>query len=41
MRRRSLELLTAATHVELSRLGQDIVLQGAAALLLANELELV
>lgn len=41
MRQRSLELLTVSTHVELSRLGQDIVLQGAAALLLANELGLV
>ncbi|MBI1881594.1 MAG: ROK family transcriptional regulator [Chloroflexi bacterium] len=41
MRRRSLALLADQTYIGLSRLGQDIVLQGAAALLLANELELV
>jgi len=41
MRQRSLVMLADQTYVGLSSLGQDIVLQGAAALLLANELGLV
>jgi predicted NBD/HSP70 family sugar kinase len=41
MRQRSLAMLANQTYVGLSNLGQDIVLQGAAALLLANELGLV
>ena len=41
MRQRSLAMLADQTYVGLSSLGQDIVLQGAAALLLANELGLV
>jgi hypothetical protein len=41
MKQRTLALLANQTHIGLSDLGQDIVLQGAAALLLANELGLV
>jgi glucokinase-like ROK family protein len=41
MKQRALALLANQTHIGLSNLGQDIVLQGAAALLLANELGLV
>jgi hypothetical protein len=41
MQQRSLALVADQTHIGVSRLGQDIVLQGAAALLLANELGLV
>ncbi len=41
MKQRSLAMLADQTYVGLSSLGQDIVLQGAAALLLANELDLV
>lgn len=41
MRRRSMEMLAADTWVESSHLGQDIVIQGAAALLLTNELGIV
>lgn len=41
MQRRSMETLASDTRVETSTLGQDIVIQGAAALLLANELGIV
>jgi glucokinase-like ROK family protein len=41
MKRRSMEMLATDTCVETSQLGQDIVIQGAAALLLANELGIV
>lgn len=41
IQQRSLSMLTPSTHVQLSSLGQDIVLQGAAALLLTNEIGLV
>lgn len=41
MQRRSMGLLAQETHIGLSSLGQDIVVQGAAALLLSNELGLV
>lgn len=41
MRQRSMEMLATDTCVETSHLGQDIVIQGAAALLLANELGIV
>lgn len=41
MGRRAMTILVNETHVGLSSLGQDIVLQGAAALLLSHELGLV
>ncbi len=41
MRRHSLSILAAKTNVNFSSLGQDIVIKGAASLLLANELQLV
>lgn len=41
VRQRSMEMLARDTAIELSRLGQDIVVQGAAALLLTQELEIV
>jgi len=41
MKQRSMALLSAETQVGLSSLGQDIVIQGAAALLLSHELGLV
>ncbi|MBN1148508.1 MAG: ROK family transcriptional regulator [Anaerolineales bacterium] len=41
MHRYSISILADETKVELSSLGQDIVIKGAASLLLANELKLV
>ena len=41
MQRRAMEMLARPTQVKLSELGQNIVVQGAAALLLANELGIV
>jgi glucokinase-like ROK family protein len=41
MKQRSMEMLAVDTCVETSHLGQDIVIQGAAALLLTNELGIV
>lgn len=41
MRRHSLSILADETNVNFSSLGQDIVIKGAASLLLANELQLV
>jgi glucokinase-like ROK family protein len=41
MRRHSLSILADETRVDFSSLGQDIVIKGAASLLLANELHLV
>ncbi len=41
MKRRSLSALASETHIEISSLGRDIVILGAAALLLARELELI
>ena len=41
MQERALNLIVAETQVELSSLGQDIVILGAAALLLSRELEVV
>jgi len=41
VQQRSMEMLARDTHIELSKLGQDIVVQGSAALLLTQELELV
>ena len=41
MRRRSMDILADETCVEASNLGRDIVIQGAAALLLTHELGIV
>jgi glucokinase-like ROK family protein len=41
MKQRSMDILADETRVEVSNLGQDIVIQGAAALLLTNELGIV
>ena len=41
MRERSLSMLAEETQVGLSSLGRDVVIQGAAALLLSHELGLV
>jgi predicted NBD/HSP70 family sugar kinase len=41
VRQRSMQMLAKDTRIELSKLGQDIVVQGAAALLLTQELEIV
>jgi glucokinase-like ROK family protein len=41
MRRHSLSILADETNVNFSSLGQDIVIKGAASLLLANELQLI
>ena len=41
IKQRSMEMLAQETQLEISRLGQDIVIQGAAALLLTQELGLV
>jgi N-acetylglucosamine repressor len=41
MKRRSMDILANETCVEVSNLGQDIVIQGAAALLLTHELGIV
>ena len=41
VQQRSMEMLARDTNIELSRLGKDIVVQGSAALLLTQELEIV